>query len=261
MTQTTWDFTPYAAFYDKRPDYSADVIKRLLDHIGVHPGQKVADIGAGTGKLIRHLLIRGLNVTAIEPNAAMRAIGIRNTLGSSVKWCEGTAEATGLSAGQFSVVTFGSSFNVTDRLKALQETARILTLGGWFICLWNHRDLSDRLQSGIEAIIHQHIPTYDYGVRREDQTQIIEKSGFFGEVNRMEERFVVQLSVLDHIEAWRSHATLARQAGQNFEAVIGAIEEYLSGRTVIEVPYYTRVWYARLKGPKSQTYPLTLKRS
>jgi ubiquinone/menaquinone biosynthesis C-methylase UbiE len=249
MTQTPWDFTPYAPFYDKRPDYSVDVIKRLLDHIGARPGQKVADIGAGTGKLIKHLLKRGLNVTAVEPNAAMRAIGIGNTLGHPVRWCTGTAEATGLTGRQFNLVTFGSSFNVTDRIKAMEETARILAPGGWFACLWNHRDLSDPLQSAIEAIIHHHIPTYDYGVRREDQTEIMEGSGFFCQVNRMEDRFVVRLSVLDHIEAWRSHATLARQAGQNFETVIGAIKEYLSGRTVIEVPYYTRVWCAQLKGP------------
>ena len=249
MTQLVWDFTPYAPFYDKRPDYSTDIIKRLLDHIGALPRQKVADIGAGTGKLTIHLLKHGLMVTAVEPNAAMRAIGIRNTLDHPVKWCAGTAEATGLSSGQFDLVTFGSSFNVTDRLKALEETARILTPGGWFTCLWNHRELSDPLQSGIEAIIHQYIPTYDYGVRREDQTEIIERSGFFCQVNRMEGRFVVRLSVLDHIEGWRSHATLARQAGQSFQAVIGAIEQYLSGRTVIEIPYYTRLWYARLRSP------------
>lgn len=249
MTQLKWDFTTCAPFYDKRPDYSADVIKRLIDHIEARPGQEVADIGAGTGKLTRHLLNDGLVVTAVEPNAAMRTIGIRNTLGNPVRWCTGTAEETGLSGRQFDLVTFGSSFNVTDRLQALKETARILAPDGWFTCLWNHRDLSDPLQSAIETIIHHHIPTYNYGVRREDQTEIIEGSGLFCRVNRMEDRFFVQLPVLDHIEAWRSHATLARQAEQNFETVIGAIKECLSGRTMIEVPYYTRVWYAQLKGP------------
>ncbi len=126
MTQLLWDFTPCAPFYDKRPDYSPIVMERLLRHIAVRRGQKAADIGAGTGKLIRHLLKHGLIVTAIEPNDAMRAIGVQNTLGNPVEWVAGTAEATGLSGKQFNLVTFGSSFNVTDRLKALEETARIL---------------------------------------------------------------------------------------------------------------------------------------
>ena len=130
------------------------------------------------------------------------------------------------------LVTFGSSFNVTDRLQALKETARILAPDGWFTCLWNHRDLSDLLQSAIETIIHHHIPTYNYGVRREDQTEIIEGSGLFCRVNRMEDRFLVQLPVLDHIEAWRSHATLARQAGQGIHFSAASCSKVLSPMAV-----------------------------
>ena len=51
--------------------------------------------------------------------------------------CDGmrVRENTGQSSGRFGLVTFGSSFNVCDREKALEETARILKPGGWFACV------------------------------------------------------------------------------------------------------------------------------
>ena len=43
----------------------------------------------------------------------------------------------------YHMTTFGSSFNVCDRQKALLESKRILVKEGWFACMWNHRDLED----------------------------------------------------------------------------------------------------------------------
>lgn len=246
ITRPFWDYTAHAETFDKRPDYSGETVTRLLDHISAFSGQAAADIGAGTGRLTIHLLERGLHVAAVEPNDRMRSIGVRKTEGKAVKWFPSIAEDTGLPDSAFYLVTFGSSFNVVDRLRALQETARILIPGGWFACLWNCRDLSDPVQSAVEAIIHRWIPNYDYGVRREDQTAMIEGTGFFRSVDRIEGRFTARVPVTDYLGAWRSHATLARQAGQNFEALISAIRESLSGQSIIEVPYNTRAWCARL---------------
>jgi ubiquinone/menaquinone biosynthesis C-methylase UbiE len=245
-TLITWDYTALAATYDKRPDYSSHAIQQVLDRIGAKPGQRVADIGAGTGRLTHHLLKRGLVVTAVEPNTAMRAIGVKNTQGKEVTWCTGTAEATGLPENTFHLVTFGSSFTVTERMKALQETARILVSEGWFVCLWNHRDLSDPIQAEVEAIIRRLVPNYEYGARREDQTLILQQSGLFKAVSQLEDRFIVQVPVCDYVDAWYSHATLARQAGEDFEKVISAVRQFLVDQRIINVPYDTRIWYAQL---------------
>ena len=59
----------------------------------------------------------------------------------------------------YHMTTFGSSFNVCDRQKALIESKRILVHRGWFACMWNHRDLEDPLQNEIESIIKKRIPT------------------------------------------------------------------------------------------------------
>lgn len=53
------------------------------------------------------LAARGLKVTAVEPNDAMRANGIKRTAEfADVRWHEGTGEATGQAAQAFDAVTF-----------------------------------------------------------------------------------------------------------------------------------------------------------
>jgi hypothetical protein len=115
--------------------------------------------------------------------------------------------------------------------------------------MWNHRDLEDPIQAEIESIIRSYVPSYGYGARREDQTKIIESSELFGPVIHLDARVLHEQSVDECVEAWRSHATLERQAGDRFGAVVHAIEMFLKkgGRTLIQVPYTTNVWVAKLR--------------
>lgn len=247
MTDKRWDYTELAKHYDKRGDYSDEAIDELLAIARPDRGTPIADIGAGTGKLSRPLLGRGYQVLAVEPNAAMRECGIRNTKGQPIKWSVGTGEHTGLADHCADLVTFGSSFNVTDRKATLTEVARIARPRGWFACMWNHRDLDDDVQRLCEKVILEHLPSYQYGSRREDQTDVIRESGLFEEPRAFEGRTVHAMPLGDFMDAWRSHATLQRQAGAAFLVIVRDIEAALAGRSKIDVPYTTRVWCARLR--------------
>jgi ubiquinone/menaquinone biosynthesis C-methylase UbiE len=251
QAQVSWDYTEHAAHYDKRADYAAAAIEDLLQAIGCTPPRNVADIGAGTGKLTKELLKRGLTVRSVEPNDAMRDIGIRNTAGASVQWSVGTGEHTGLPSRSMYAVLFGSSFNVVDQSLALAEAARVLLPKGWFACMWNHRDLNDPVQQRIETIIKSFIPAYSYGARREDPTTTIGTSGHFSAAQSLARSFAWDMQRADIITAWKSHATLRRQAASPsvFEAVVAAIASYLESLPqIIPVPYKTQVFFAQLKG-------------
>lgn len=243
-----WDYTHLAQAYLKRPDYAPEVVDAIVARAGAGPGARVCDVGAGVAHMTLPLLARGLMVDAVEPNDAMRALGTQRTADNpAAVWHEGTGEATGMPASTYALVTFGSSFNVCDRAAALRETVRILLPGGWFACLWNHRDLDDPLQADVEALIRSRVPDYALGTRREDQTAVIEASGLFGPVAAVDGRIVHTVSAEDWVEAWRSHATLARQAGDGHLAVVAAIEDLLKARGLdaIPVPYTTRAWIAQ----------------
>lgn len=248
--KTEWDYTELADAYLQRPDYAADALERIFAVAGLRAGDRVCDIGAGVAHLTLPLAHKGFVVDAVEPNDAMRANGIKRTAGLvNVSWSEGTGEATGRPSGAYDFVSFGSSFNACDRAAALRETWRLLKPGKWFACLWNHRDLDDPVQAGIENIIKTRIPNYAYGTRREDQTAIIFASGLFEDIQAVQGRIMHTCTVEAVVEAWRSHATLHRQAGEAFPAIIEEIASFLRGlgKSKIDIPYTTHAWMARRK--------------
>jgi ubiquinone/menaquinone biosynthesis C-methylase UbiE len=124
---SSWDYSKHAEFYRHRPNYAPKAIDMLIEYTGAKKtdGFMVADIGAGTGNLTKMLLERGLNVTPVEPNEAMREIGIEATKSYDLKWTAGTGTETGLEANKYNWITFGSSFNVIDRELGLKESYRI----------------------------------------------------------------------------------------------------------------------------------------
>ncbi len=73
------DFTSLAENYAQyRPGYSPFVLDVFCS---LAKGKECADIGAGTGIWSRQLAGRGIKVTAVEPNDAMRSAGIKQTGG------------------------------------------------------------------------------------------------------------------------------------------------------------------------------------
>lgn len=248
--KTEWDYTNLANAYLTRPSYSEVAIGRMLNFAGIKSGDQVGDIGAGVGHLTLSLSEKGLQVMAVEPNNAMRKLGMMRTNDyKNIEWFEGTGENTNFDSKTFDMITFGSSFNVCNRDEALNEAARILKPRGWFACMWNHRQLDDSIQNAIEKIIQQTVKNYGYGVRRESQTSIIKANGLYTTAKHFSNEIIHQQTIEECITCWQSHATLQRQAGKDFDCVIEKIGSYLHSLGVpkISVPYRTNIWMAQLK--------------
>ncbi len=242
-----WDYTSLARPYLKRPDYSPEALDQMFKISHLKQGDLACDVGAGVAHLTIPLLKYGLNVIAVEPNDAMRELGIERTKEwSTIQWKEGTGEETGQKDNNFNIVTFGSSFNVTDRAIALQEANRILKGKGYFACMWNLRDLEDPLQKEIEDLIKSYATDYNYGARREDQSDVIVKSGLFGAPEYIEGRVQHQVDTADWVEAWRSHATVSRQVGDKLDEVVSEIAKIVKdqGKT-LTIPYVTKIWVSQ----------------
>jgi SAM-dependent methyltransferase len=64
-----------AELYDRaRPSYPAAAIDALIQYGALNPGDRVVEVGAGTGKATELLAQRGLHVLAVEPSAEMAAV-------------------------------------------------------------------------------------------------------------------------------------------------------------------------------------------
>jgi SAM-dependent methyltransferase len=123
-----------------RPTYPPALLDAFEEDMGVGPGGRVADVGSGTGIFTRQLLDRGLEVYAVEPNAAMRSAAESALVGlRGFHSVEGRAEATSLEATSVDVVTAAQAFHWFDVDGAREEWRRILRPQGWVSIVWNDR--------------------------------------------------------------------------------------------------------------------------
>ncbi|WP_440222108.1 class I SAM-dependent methyltransferase [Dokdonella sp. MW10] len=240
-----WDYSALAANYDARVDYDAGLLRHVIGEMGLEPGDAVLEVGAGTGKLTGLLCAHGLDVTAVEPNAAMRAVAMAKPVGSAARWIAGRGEALPVQSNRFVLVAYGSSFNVLPARVALDECVRVLREPGYWMALWNHRDLDDPLQRDVEAVIRRHLPDYDHGSRRRSPEADLQAHAVFGDIRAYEQRFLADIATDDWLAAWRSHATLQRQAGPRLQAILTGIANLVRGHDMLRIPYVTRAWTAR----------------
>jgi ubiquinone/menaquinone biosynthesis C-methylase UbiE len=251
------DFTELASHYVHRPGYSSTVIQILASHVSTTTGQlKVADIGAGTGKLTDDLLDLGISVHAVEPNDSMLAEGKRHCKDySRVFWIKGSAEQTCLPDSCFTWILMGSSFHWTDARLALREFDRILVPGGFFTALWNPRDLpSDPLQRRIDERIREIVPELrrvssgsSEHMRGIEETLL--SSGRFDDCFFVEAKHVLVMSKERYLGVWRSVNDIRVQAGEErFREIMKMIESEISRLGSLTIHYKTRSWTVQKRG-------------
>jgi len=135
-------FTDVAAVYERgRPDYPPAVVDRIVAELGVGSGDRVLDLGAGTGKLTRPLLAAGLDVVAVEPLEHMRAAVARAASTSRV--LDGRAEAIPLPDASLDGAVSGDAFHWFDADLAAAELHRVLRPGGGLVLSWLQNDNHD----------------------------------------------------------------------------------------------------------------------
>jgi len=137
-----------------RPEYPAELLPWLGERLGLGPGTRVIDLGAGTGKFTRLLTSTGAQVTAIEPVDAMRA-ELQARL-PQVQALPGTAEAIPLPSGSAEVLVCAQAFHWFAHAPALAEIHRVLEPGGRLGLVWNVRDESVDWVAQITRIITPH---------------------------------------------------------------------------------------------------------
>ena len=116
-----------------RPSYPVEAVSPVLP---LGP-RRVLDLGAGTGKLTTTLLGLGLEVVAVEPDDAMRAL-----VDPRAQALAGTAEALP-PVGTVDAVLVGQAWHWFDIPRALASVRSALRPGGTLGLLWNLLDDRD----------------------------------------------------------------------------------------------------------------------
>lgn len=145
-------FGSAAGVYDAgRPEYPAEAVAWMLEPVrGEDRRPRVADVGAGTGKLTRVLVELDADVVAIDPDAAMLELVALPDVPTFV----GTGEKLPLPDGGFDAVVFGQAWHWVDPPTASDEAARVLRPGGVLGLIWNIRDENVAWVAEMSAIMH-----------------------------------------------------------------------------------------------------------
>jgi ubiquinone/menaquinone biosynthesis C-methylase UbiE len=117
-----------------RPRYSRELVSTLTDQVGLDGSGRLLDVGCGPGVLTVELAPSFGEAIGLDPDAEMLAEGERRSTEAGVdniRWVEAVAEAIPtLGLGSCKLVTFGQSFQWTDRERVAEAVYDILAPGG-----------------------------------------------------------------------------------------------------------------------------------
>jgi SAM-dependent methyltransferase len=233
-------FGSAADLYERgRPPYPPAALDWLLPPTA----RRVLDVGAGTGKLTRLLVARGLDVVAVEPTDGMRAELTRVLPGTRA--LAGSAEQIPLADGAVDAVLFAQAWHWADPVRAVPEVARVLSPGGTLGLVWNERDERVGWVAELGRII---------GETREDDTDEDNTSDHprvgppFSPLERHDVPWSHRREVRELLDMVASRSYVILLPPDERQTLLDRVRQLVetdpatAGQAEISLPYVTRCW-------------------
>ena len=145
--------------YDRgRPPFSRRIVQWALAKSRFTTGDRVLEIGAGSGQLTGELLHAGAAVAALEPSDGLAKLLREKCAGreSSLDVRSATFERFETDE-KFAVVTAANAFHWTDPGVSYRKAAGLLAPGGWLCLFWYFPILADSSrQHRVNEVVREH---------------------------------------------------------------------------------------------------------
>jgi ubiquinone/menaquinone biosynthesis C-methylase UbiE len=153
-------------------------LRILFSHLKLHPGQKVLDIGGGTGRLIPFIRRKiGGSSTIVEADFSREMIQIarQNHRHECTHFMQADAQNPALAASVFDVVICFAAFpHFSDKRQSLKEFRRILKPGKTlYIAHLMSRDELNQFHKEVKGPV-----TQDFLPSRPEMEKLLQESGF-----------------------------------------------------------------------------------
>lgn len=219
------------------------------------PGQRVLDLGTGTGTLARGFALRGCQVIGIDPAEELteQARTLDRAAGVTVRYRAARAEDTGLPDSSVEVAAAGQCWHWFDRPRAARESHRVLVPAGRLaICHLDWVTLPGNLAQASEQLILSHNPDWassppgsgpgQLGIYPQWTVDVLQ-AGF-----EQLETFSFDITIPYTHAAWRGRlracsgvgASLPPEAVERFDADLGRLLQSRFSAEPVEIPH--RVW-------------------
>ncbi|MCZ4300403.1 class I SAM-dependent methyltransferase [Microbacterium oxydans] len=224
-----------------RPEYPFDAVAWMLEKMPVG-SRRIADVGAGTGKLTRVLAgAPDAEIVAIDPDPKMLA-ALRLAV-PGVPTFAGTAESLPLPDSSLDAVVLGQAWHWVDPVTGSAEIGRTVRSGGVLGLIWNIRDERVSWVRRLTEIMHgsnAEVMLVDGGP---------EVAAPFGPLEEKSWEWVRPIS-RDHLHRMASSRSFVITAPAEEKARIrremdDLFDELgLDGESTIDLPYVTRAFRA-----------------
>jgi SAM-dependent methyltransferase len=231
------------AYESGRPDYPREAVDWMLAPVRQSDrALRVADVGAGTGKLTRTIVEAGVEVVAVDPDPGMLA-ALREYV-HGVPTFVGTAERMPLPDASLDAMLLGQAWHWVDVAAASAEAGRVLRAGGVLGLVWNIRDESVPWIAELTRTMHgshaEQLLSQD-GARAEHPFGPLEE-----QVWRWT-RTVRREALIDMVSSRSYVITATPDERARILAAVGALFDAHrrpdeSGADVVDVPYLTRAF-------------------
>ncbi|MEZ5328822.1 MAG: methyltransferase domain-containing protein [Verrucomicrobiales bacterium] len=120
--------------YSRTRQADERIVDRIIQHLGLKPGSRILDVGAGTGSYSFALADRGFEITALEPSKVMTSQASDHP---RVSWVTASAESLFFESASFdAAILILCIHHFTDLAQALTEVQRVV--GGGSILLFTY---------------------------------------------------------------------------------------------------------------------------
>ncbi|MGY8678605.1 class I SAM-dependent methyltransferase [Bradyrhizobium sp. UFLA05-153] len=240
-------FSINATEYGKRLPCSGIVLASLTRTVtSVFGDALVAELGAGTGNLLRSFGSQKVNGYAVESSGAMRAVA-RHLAPHETRfqWVSGTAESCPLLDDSVNWVLLANVYHLVDPSKMFREAHRILKEYGFLTIIWNVRDLRrDQLQLEMEEMVKREVSDL-----KRIETSVaeimdaVDTEGLFSEYCYVEARHEQNFTPERFLDAWKAGYDVPTQMSrQQWNDILRKTAPTLHRKSLIRTRWITRAW-------------------
>jgi SAM-dependent methyltransferase len=235
-----------AETYDRgRPSYGEQVVRELLQHLGLAAGAPVLELGAGTGQLSRGLVAAGLDLTAVEPLQATREL-LSAAIGED-RVRAGVAERIPLPEDSVEAVFAADAFHWFDEPRTMPELRRVLRPGGAVTILRTAPVIVEPWSHDLGEILEQMRPEHP-AFNDRSAAAALEEDPAFGDVTQVTmtgRRTMDREHILSYLSSMSWVAQLAPgDRGELLRRAEDLLERNHVGETEHELLH--QAWFARL---------------
>lgn len=269
-TERRLSFGAVAELYDSsRPSYPDALVDDALAYAPSRDGAavRVVEVGAGTGKATVLFAARGASVLAIEPDAAMAAVGRRHLKRfPEVTVVQTDFESWEVGGEPFELLICAQAWHWISPVVRIAKAHEALGDGGAIALFWN-RPMWDRceLANVLRVAYAETVPDFGDmpGPMHPDHVDPLASWGAYGEDLDAEHGFkpervrrydwIQRYTRAEYVGLIRTHSDHIMLPGAQRAALLGAVSAAIdaAGGT-IEVAYRTHLWLARRRDRRSR---------